>query len=97
MHLDLARTDWHGQRCAERTYKWPDYRHNPVLIKVICQPREDWCAYEFSTSSHYMNIIQKRPLVCSQFWLSVRNSVRSPFDIHSRGNPSLCWLGRAGV
>ena len=31
--------------------------------------------------------------VCSQFWLSVRNSVWGPFNRNSRGNPSLCWLG----
>ena len=32
--------------------------------------------------------------VCSQFWLSVRNSVWGPFNGNSRGNPSLFWLGR---
>ena len=35
--------------------------------------------------------------VCSQFWLSVRNSVWGPFNRKSRGNPSLCWLGGGGV
>ena len=34
--------------------------------------------------------------VCSQFWLSVRNSVWGPFNRNSRGNPSLCWLGGGG-
>ena len=31
--------------------------------------------------------------VCSQFRLSVRNSVTGPSDRNSRVNPSLCWLG----
>ena len=34
--------------------------------------------------------------VCSQFWLSVRNSVWGRFNRNSRGNPSLCWLGGGG-
>ena len=34
--------------------------------------------------------------ICSQFWLSVRNSVWGPFDRNSRENPSLCWLGGGG-
>ena len=33
---------------------------------------------------------------CSQFWLSVCNSVWGPFNRNSRGNPSFCWLGRGG-
>ena len=50
---------------------------------------------------------QERPFVhssvCSQFleglfafWLSARNSVWGPINRKSRGNPSLCWLGRGG-
>ena len=35
--------------------------------------------------------------VCSQFWLSVRNSVWGPCNRNSGGNPSLCWLGGGGV
>ena len=35
--------------------------------------------------------------VCSQFWLSVRNSVWGPFNRNSRGNPSFCWLGGGGL
>ena len=35
--------------------------------------------------------------VCSQFWLSVRNSVWCPFNRNSRGNPSFCWLGGGGL
>ena len=35
--------------------------------------------------------------VCSQFWLSVRNSVGGPFNRNSRGNPSFCWLGVGGL
>ena len=31
--------------------------------------------------------------VCSQFWLSVSNSVWGPFNRISRRNPSFCWLG----
>ena len=34
--------------------------------------------------------------VCSQFWLSVPNSVWCPFNRDSRGNPSLSWLGGGG-
>ena len=34
--------------------------------------------------------------VCSQFWLSVRNSVSGAFNRKPRGNPSLCWLGGGG-
>ena len=34
---------------------------------------------------------------CSQFCLSVRNSVWGPFNRNSRGNPLLCWLGGGGV
>ena len=34
--------------------------------------------------------------VCSQFWLSVRNSVGGPFNTNSKRNPSLCWLGGGG-
>ena len=34
--------------------------------------------------------------VCSQFWLSVRNSVWGPFNRNSRGNPSFCWLEGGG-
>ena len=34
--------------------------------------------------------------VCSQFWLSVRNSVWGSFNRNSRGHPSLCWLGGGG-
>ena len=36
--------------------------------------------------------------VCSQFWgsLCVRNSVWGSLNRDSRGNPSLCWLGRGG-
>ena len=34
--------------------------------------------------------------VCSQFWLSVCNSVWGPSNRESRGNPSLCWLGGGG-
>ena len=35
--------------------------------------------------------------VCSQFWLSVRNSVWGPLNRNWRENPSLCWLGGGGV
>ena len=35
--------------------------------------------------------------VCSQFWLSARNSVSGTFNGKPRGNPSLCWLGGGGV
>ena len=34
--------------------------------------------------------------VCSQVWLSVRNSVWGPFNRNSRGNPSFSWLGGGG-
>ena len=34
--------------------------------------------------------------VCSQFWLSVRNSVWGPLNRISRGIPSLCWLEGGG-
>ena len=55
-----------------------------------------------------MKMYQKRPFVhnsfcsqfllrvCSQFWLSVRNSVCGPFNRNSRGNPSFCWLAGGG-
>ena len=34
--------------------------------------------------------------VCSQLWLSVRNSVEGPFNRNSRENPPLCWLEGGG-
>ena len=66
--------------------------------------KEVWCSHSFRLAhSEIRNarlfvilFVRNFWRVCSQFWLSVRNSVWGPFNRNSRGNPSFSWLGGGG-
>ena len=82
--------------------------HIPTKLPVPCAEKQGPCGPFFFGSgppSHPMFtrarlfiilFVRNFRRVCSQFWLSVRNSVWGPFHRVSKGNPSLCWLGGGG-
>ena len=68
----------------------------PILVETLRECRGKWNLSFRNAHLFIILFVRNFWRVYSQFWLSVRNSVWGPFNRKSRGNPSLCWLGRGG-
>ena len=86
---------WQGHRLRHATPPKPPHELHPS-----CKPVSELQTYPnlhpLPRVSPLLVFVRKVRRVCSQYWLSVRNS-EFLFEVlkntNSRGNPSLCWLG----
>ena len=85
---------WKPQKAAE-----PAENRRLAFVPLQRGPTEEKGYPAFFRNARLFIILFVRNFwrVCSQFWLSVRNSVWGPFNRNSRGNPSFCWLGGGGL